>query len=50
MKRLKKKLNIIKYNEKIKVKLNINKEDFQIYITLKEIYNKYNKNIEDIIL
>ena len=44
----KRKLNIIKYNKRIKLKLNINKEDFEIYITLKEFNNKYNTNIEDI--
>ena len=44
----KRKLNIIKYNKIIKTKLNINKEDFEIYITLKEFHNKYNINIEDI--
>ena len=44
----KRKLNIIKYNKGILVKLNINKEDFEIYITLKEFNNKYNSIIEDI--
>ena len=44
----KRKLNIIKYNKIIKAKLNINKEDFEIYITLKEFINKYKTNIEDI--
>jgi len=44
----KRKLNIIKYNKRIKAKLNINKEDFEIYITLKEFNNKYKTNIEDI--
>ena len=44
----KRKLNIIKYNKIIKAKLNINKEDFEIYITLKEFNNKYKTNIEDI--
>ena len=37
----KRKLNIIKYNKRIKIKLDINKKDFEIYITLNEI----NKNI-----
>ena len=44
----KRKLNIIKCNKKIKMKLDINKKDFEIYITLKEFNNKYNINIEDI--
>ena len=44
----KRKLNIIKYNKRILVRLNINKEEFEIYITLKEFNNKYNTNIEDI--
>ena len=43
----KRKLNIIKYNKRIKIKLDINKEDFEIYITLKEFNNKYNINIEE---
>ena len=44
----KRKLNIIKYNKGIKMKLNINKEDYEVYITLKEFNNKYKTNIEDI--
>ena len=44
----KRKLNIIKYNKGIKMKLNINKEDYEVYITLKEFNNKYKANIEDI--
>ena len=44
----KRKLNIIKYNTRIKYKLNINKEDFEIYIVLKEYNNKYNTDIEDL--
>ena len=44
----KRKLNIIKYNKRIKVKLKINKNDFEIYATLKEFNDKYNSNIEDI--
>ena len=44
----KRKLNIIKYNKRIKIRLNINKEDFEIYINLKEFNNKYKTNIEDI--
>ena len=44
----KRKLNIIKYNKGIKIKLDINMEDFEIYITLKEFKNKYNTNIEDV--
>ena len=44
----KRKLNIIKYNKRIMIKSDINKKDFEIYITLKEFNNKYNINIEDI--
>ena len=44
----KRKLNIIKYNKKILGRLNINKEQFENYITLKEFNNKYYTNIEDI--
>ena len=44
----KRKLNIIKYNKWIMIKLDINIEEFEIYITLKEFNNKYNTNIEDI--
>ena len=43
----KRKLNIIKYNKRITTKLNINKEDLEIYKTLKEFNNNYNTNIED---
>ena len=39
--RNKRKLNIIKYNKKIKFKLNINKKDFEIYKVLREFNNKY---------
>ena len=41
-------MNIIKYNKRIIGKLDINKEDFETYITLKEFNNKYNTNIDDI--
>ena len=41
-------INILKYSTRIKNRLNINKEDFEIYINLKEINNKYNTNIADI--
>ena len=44
----KRKLNIIKYNKRTKDKLNINKEDFEIYIALEKFNNKYKTNIEDI--
>ena len=44
----KRKLNIIKYNKRIKIGLNINKEYYEIYINLKEFNNKYNTNIDDI--
>ena len=46
--KIKRKLNIIRYNKIIQVKLNINKEDFEAYITLKNFNNKYNINIEDL--
>ena len=39
--RYKRKLNIIKYNKRIKIKLNIKKEDFKVYIALKKFNNKY---------
>ena len=42
------KLNIIKYNKRVMIKLDINKEDFETYITLKEFNVKYNTNIQDI--
>ena len=44
----KRKLNIIKYNKRIKVKLGITKENFEVYIILREFNNKYKTNIEDI--
>ena len=44
----KRKLNIIKYNKRIKNRLNISKDDFEIYINLKEFNIKYKTNIEDI--
>ena len=44
----KRKLNIIKYNKRIKFRLSINKEHFDNYIKLNEFNNKYNTNIEDI--
>ena len=44
----KRKLNIIKYNKRVMIKLDINKEDFETYITLKEFNVKYNTNIQDI--
>ena len=46
--RNKRKLNIIKYNKRILIRLNINKEQFENYIILKEFNEKYNTNIEDI--
>ena len=45
--RNKKKLNIIKYNNKLLSRLNITEEDFKAYINLKEFNEKYNLNIED---
>ena len=44
----KRKLNIIKYNKRILLRLNIYKIQFENYIQLKEFNNKYNTNIEDI--
>ena len=44
----KRKLNIIKYTERIQIKLTINKEDFEIYLNLKDFNNKYYINIRDI--
>ena len=44
----KRKLIIIKYNKRIKIRLNIDKEDFEIYINLHEFNSKYSTNIEDI--
>ena len=46
--RNKKKMNIIKYNNKLLSRLNITKEDYKAYINLKEFNEKYNLNIEDI--
>ena len=46
--RNKRKLNIIKYNKRILIRLNINKKEFENYIKLKEFNKKYNTNIEDI--
>ena len=43
-----KKLNIVKYNKKILDKLDITKDDFQAYITLKKFNEKFNLNIRDI--
>ena len=43
----KRKLNIIKYNKRIKNKLDITKENFKVYITLKEFNFKYAINIKD---
>ena len=44
----KRKLNIIKYNKRLTIKLDITKQDFEIYVNLKEFSNKYNTNIKDI--
>ena len=46
--RNKKKLNIIKYNNKLLSRLNITKEDFKSYIYLKEFNEKFNLIIEDV--
>ena len=46
--RNKRKLIIIKYNKRIKVKLVIYKEDYEIYIILNEFNDKYITNIDDI--
>ena len=44
----KRKLKIIKYNKRLKVALNISKEDFEIFIVLKEFNNNNYTNIDDI--
>jgi len=44
----KRKLNILKYNKRILVRLNINKDHFENYIKLKEFNDKYDTNIEDV--
>ena len=44
----KRKLNIIKYNKNILDKLNITKEDFKIYKTLKKFNEETGLNIDDI--
>ena len=44
----KRKLNIIKYNKRILNRLNIVKEDFEMYIRWKELNYKYKTNIEDL--
>ena len=45
------KLKIVKYNKRIKAKLDIKKEDYEILLLpLKEFNNKYNTNIEDIFI
>ena len=41
-------MNIIQYNKKILSRLNIKKEDFEVYESLKEFNSKYRINIEDI--
>ena len=46
--RNKKKLNIIRFNKRIKERLNIAKEDYKVYELLKEFNIKYDLNIEDI--
>ena len=46
--KMKRKLNIIKYNKRLKVKLSINKDDFKFYIKLKEFNNKYKGYTNDI--
>ena len=44
----KKKLKLVKCNKKLQNNLNITKEDFQVYIELKEFNEKFSTNIEDI--
>ena len=46
--RNKKKLTIVKHNKEIMKRLDIKKDDFIVYDTLKEFNNKYNTNIKDI--
>ena len=42
----KRKLKIIKYNQKILERLNITKEDYEVYKSLKEFNEKYKTNID----
>ena len=44
----KRKLNIIKYYQRITHRLKITKEDFEVYLMLKKFNKKYFSNIEDI--
>ena len=44
----KRKLNILKYNKEIMNRLNIQKNDFEDFILLKEFNEKYNLNIKDL--
>ena len=42
------KLKLLKYNKKMRNKLNIAKEDYEQFILLKEMNLKFNLNIKDI--
>ena len=42
-----KKLNILRYNKNFKEKLNIKIKDYQDFLTLKELNQKFNLNIKD---
>ena len=44
----KRKLNIIKYNKRMLLRLNIRGKDFGVFLILKEFNQIYHKNIEDI--
>ena len=44
----KQKLKILKYNKKMKLKLNIKLKDYSDYLLLKELNQKYNLNIKDL--
>ena len=44
----KKKLNILKYNKTFLSKINITKEDFKVYDSLKEFNHRFNVEIKDI--
>ena len=42
-----KKLNLLRYNKNLLNKLNIKKKDYQDFLTLKELDQKFNLNIKD---
>ena len=46
--RIKKKLNILRYNNKLQKRLNITSKDYELYVILKEFNDKYKIKINDI--